>query len=53
VHGDAILSEPCKSEFEVTRYIDYSERFMPYALGALMLLGLEIVLGSTLFRTAP
>jgi Ca-activated chloride channel family protein len=42
-----------KSEFEVTRYIDYSERFMPYALGALMLVGLEIVLGSTLFRTAP
>jgi Ca-activated chloride channel family protein len=42
-----------KSEFEVTRYIDYSERFMPYALGALMLVGLEILLGGTLLRTAP
>jgi Ca-activated chloride channel family protein len=42
-----------KSEFEVTRYVDYSERFMPYALGALMLVGLEILLGGTLLRTAP
>jgi hypothetical protein len=35
------------------RYVDYSERFMPYALGALMLLGLEVVLAGTLLRTAP
>jgi Ca-activated chloride channel family protein len=42
-----------KSEFEVVRYVDYSERFMPYGLGALLLLGLEVVLGGTLLRTAP
>jgi Ca-activated chloride channel family protein len=41
------------SEFEVVRYVDYSERFKPYALGALMLLGLEVVLGGTLLRTVP
>jgi Ca-activated chloride channel homolog len=42
-----------KSKFDVVRYVDYSERFMPYALGALMLVGLEVVLGGTLLRTAP
>jgi Ca-activated chloride channel family protein len=42
-----------KSEFEVVRYVDYSERFMPYALGALLLVGLEVVLAGTLLRTAP
>jgi Ca-activated chloride channel family protein len=42
-----------KSQFEVVRYVDYSERFMPYALGALMLVGLEIVLAGTLLRTSP
>ena len=42
-----------KSKFDVVRYVDYSERFMPYALGALMLLGLEVVLAGTLLRTAP
>jgi Ca-activated chloride channel family protein len=42
-----------RSEFEVVRYVDYSERFMPYALGALILVGLEVVLGGTLLRTAP
>ena len=42
-----------KSKFEVVRYVDYSERFMPYALGALMLVGLEVVLAGTLLRTAP
>ncbi len=42
-----------KSKFDVVRYVDYSERFMPYALGALILIGLEIVLAGTLLRTAP
>ena len=42
-----------KSKFDVVRYVDYSERFTPYALGALLLLGLEVVLSGTLFRTAP
>lgn len=42
-----------KSEFDVVRYVDYSERFMPYALAALLLVGLEVVLSGTLLRTAP
>jgi Ca-activated chloride channel family protein len=42
-----------KSKFDVVRYVDYSERFMPYALGALMLVGLEVVLAGTVLRTTP
>jgi len=42
-----------KSEIESTRFVDYSERFTPFALGALALLLLEVVLSNTLFRRLP
>lgn len=42
-----------KSEFEVIRYVEYSEAFMPWALIALVLLSIEILLRQTILRTVP
>ncbi|MCW5979440.1 MAG: VWA domain-containing protein [Bryobacteraceae bacterium] len=42
-----------KSEVTTTRYRDYRELFMPFALAALALLGAETLLGATLFRRIP
>jgi len=42
-----------KSEIESVRYVDYKERFMPFALAGLILLALEILLRTTWFRRIP
>lgn len=42
-----------RSEIESTRYVDYAERFYPFALAALLALMLEQVLTSTVFRRIP
>lgn len=42
-----------KSEVESVRYVDYKERFAPFAFGALVLLALEIVLRTTWLRRIP
>jgi len=42
-----------RSEIESERYLDYRELFWPFALGALCLLLLEILLGATAFRRIP
>lgn len=42
-----------RSEFESIRYVDYQERFKPFALSALGLLALEIFLLCTVFRKIP
>lgn len=42
-----------KSEFEVVRYLDYREAFTPWALAALAMLSLELLLRQTLLRTVP
>ena len=42
-----------KSEIESIRYMDYTERFTPFALGTLILLALEILLRTTYFRRIP
>ena len=42
-----------KSEFEVVRYLDYREAFVPWALAALVLLSLDVLLRQTLLRTVP
>ncbi len=42
-----------KSEFEVVRYFDYREAFAPWALLALAMLSLEILLRQTVLRTVP
>lgn len=42
-----------KSEFESVRYVNYRERFMPFALAAAVLLLLEILLRQTVFRRIP
>ena len=47
------IDELEKSEFEVTRYLDYREAFAPWALAALMLLSLELLLRQTVLRTVP
>ncbi len=41
------------SEFEVVRYFDYREAFAPWALVALAMLSLEILLRQTVLRTVP
>lgn len=41
------------SEFAAVRYLDYRERYLPWALGALVLLSLETLLRQTVFRTVP
>lgn len=42
-----------KSEIESVRYLDYRELFFPFALAALLLISLEAVFGSTVFRRIP
>jgi len=42
-----------KSEIESIRYVDYRERFTPFALAALVLLILEILLQTTWLRRIP
>jgi Ca-activated chloride channel family protein len=42
-----------KSRVKVRRWADYIERFMPWTVAALILLGLWIVLEETLFRKLP
>ncbi len=42
-----------KSNIESVRYIDYRELFEPFALAALCLLILEVILSTTVFRRIP
>ncbi len=42
-----------KSEIESIRYMDYTERFTPFALAGLIMLALEILLRTTYFRRIP
>jgi len=42
-----------KSEIQSVRYVDYKERFTGFALAALVLLALEILLQTTWFRRIP
>ena len=42
-----------KSEIESIRYVDYTERFPPFALAALVLMALEILMRTTYFRRIP
>jgi Ca-activated chloride channel family protein len=42
-----------KSEIESIRYMDYTERFTPFALAGLVMLALEILLRTTYFRRIP
>ncbi|KPJ99643.1 MAG: hypothetical protein AMJ60_04360 [Desulfobacterales bacterium SG8_35] len=57
--GDALravyseIDELEKSEIESLRYVDYKERFTPFALTGLILLALEILLRTTWFRRMP
>ncbi len=41
------------SEIESLRYLDYQERFLPFALAALLLLLVEFALGNTWLRRHP
>ncbi len=47
------IDELEKSEIESIEYSLYTEKFMPFALAALVLLGLEALLGCSLFRKIP
>jgi len=51
VYGEIDALE--KSEIESIRYMDYTERFTPFALAGLILLALEILLRTTYFRRIP
>jgi Ca-activated chloride channel family protein len=51
VYGE--INELEKSEIESIRYMDYTERFTPFALAGLILLALEILLRTTYFRRIP
>ena len=51
VYGEIDALE--KSEIESIRYMDYRERFTPFALLGLILLALEILLRTTYFRRLP
>jgi Ca-activated chloride channel family protein len=42
-----------KSDFQSLQYLTYRELFLPFALGGLILLVLEMVLGGTLLRRLP
>lgn len=42
-----------KTEITSNRYVDYAERFMPFALAGLALIILEVILGCTVLRTNP
>jgi len=47
------IDEQEKSEIETVEYSRYEERFGPWALGALAVLALEIMLGCTVLRKIP
>lgn len=47
------IDELEKSEIESIRYVDYKERFTLFAIPALILLALEILLRTTWFRRIP
>ncbi|MDA1272502.1 MAG: VWA domain-containing protein [Verrucomicrobia bacterium] len=47
------IDELERSEIESVRYMDYEERFFILAAVALLLIGLETLLGSTFFRKIP
>jgi len=51
VYGE--IDELEKSEIESIRYVDYRERFTPFAITGLILLALEILLRTTYFRSIP
>ncbi len=42
-----------KSEVQSVRYVDYRERFLPFAVAALLLLLLETTLRATWLRRLP
>ena len=42
-----------RSEIESLRFMDYKELFLPFAIAAFLLLGLEVALNCTLFRKIP
>jgi len=42
-----------RSEIESVRFMDYKEKFLPYAAAALALLAVEVILGCTVFRKIP
>lgn len=47
------ISELEKTEIKSIAHFDYSEKFPPFAIAALWLLGLEIILSNTIFRKIP
>jgi Ca-activated chloride channel family protein len=47
------IDELEKSEIESVRYVDYQEQFTPFALLALVILALDVVLRCTLLRRLP
>jgi Ca-activated chloride channel family protein len=49
----AEIDELEKSDIESVRYIDYRELFVPFALTALCLVMLEVLLSATVFRRIP
>lgn len=51
VHAEIDALE--KSEFQAVRYLDYREAFAPWALAALALLSLEVLLRQTVWRVVP
>lgn len=42
-----------RSEIESLRFMDYKELFLPFTVGALLLVALEVALNCTLFRKIP
>jgi Ca-activated chloride channel family protein len=51
VYGEIDALE--KSNIESVRYVDYKELFVPFALAALCLVLLELLLAATIFRRIP
>ena len=47
------IDEKEKTEIESIEYSRYEERFGPWALAALIALGLEMLMGCTIFRKIP
>lgn len=47
------IDELERSEIESLRFMDYKELFLPFAIGAFLLVTLEVVLSCTLFRKIP
>ena len=49
----AEINELERSNIESIRFMDYKELFIPFALAAFLLLGIEVALSSTVFRKIP